>query len=120
MLSTPKYRSLVRKAKGFGFEIRLLYVLVNSVELNIERVRLRVAKGGHTVPERKIRERRERSFEQLPWFLKQADVAAIYDNSGATPRLVGTKKGGTVEIDRSAPEPLLAAAKRIGPQMGSG
>ena len=45
VLSTPKYRTLVKAAKAFGFEIRLLYVTLNSADLNVERVRLRVAKG---------------------------------------------------------------------------
>ena len=42
VLSTPKYRSMVEKAKRRGFEIRLIYVIVDRVETQIERVRLRV------------------------------------------------------------------------------
>ena len=113
VLSTPKYRRLVRMAKSFGFEIRLLYVTLNSADLNVERVRLRVAKGGHAVAENKIRERRERSFGQLPWFLDQADFALIYDNSGASPRLVGRKQMGLVEIDPSAPDAIRFAAEKL-------
>jgi len=113
VLSTAKYRRLVRMAKTFGFEVRLLYVLLNSADLNVERVRLRVAKGGHTVPENKIRERRERSFRQMPWFLDHADFALIYDNSGASPKLVGRKQNGLVEIDPAAPEPIKVAARKL-------
>lgn len=58
VLSTSKYRALVSAAKERGFAIRLIYVLLSSPQLNIERVRLRVAKGGHDVPEEKIIERR--------------------------------------------------------------
>lgn len=75
VLSTPKYRRLVDKAKQLGFEVRLIYVLLDSPQRNIERVRLRVKKGGHAVPENKILERHARSLEQLPWFLDQADLA---------------------------------------------
>jgi predicted ABC-type ATPase len=103
VLSTAKYRRLVRTAKSYGFEIRLLYVMLDTVELNIERVRLRVAKGGHGVPEEKIRQRRERSFQQLPWFLAQSDMALLYDNSGITPKLIGRKQGGIIVIDPDAP-----------------
>lgn len=113
VLSTAKYRRLVREAKSFGFEVRLLYVLLNSADLNVERVRLRVAKGGHGVPENKIRERRERSFKQMPWFLDQADFALIYDNSGAHPRLVCRKQKGLVEIDLDAPQPVKEAVRRL-------
>lgn len=113
VLSTAKYRRLVRTAKAFGFEVRLLYVLLSSADLNVERVRLRVAKGGHAVPENKIRERRERSFRQLPWFIDNADFALVYDNSGASPKLIGRKQNGLIEIDPSAPEPIRLAARKL-------
>jgi len=47
VLSTEKYRALVTEAKNRNFEVRLIYVILDSVERNIERVRLRVKKGGH-------------------------------------------------------------------------
>lgn len=62
-------------AKAKRFEVRLIYVILDSPDRNVERVRLRVAKGGHDVAERKIRERYARSLQQLPWLLKQADAA---------------------------------------------
>ena len=111
VLSTPKYRRLVDKAKRHGFEVRLIYVFVRSAELQLERIRLRVAKGGHDVPETKVRERRERSFDQLGWFLAQADAAWIFDNSGAEPRLVGRKQGGTTAISSAMPGELLSRIK---------
>lgn len=109
VLSTAKYRALIATAKRSGFEIRLFYVLLRSVELNIERVRLRVAKGGHAVPEDKIRQRHRNSLEQLPWFLEQADWAEIYDNSDESPDPVGLKRDGVIQIDPKAPADLLNA-----------
>lgn len=93
VLSTDKYRRLVRKARSFGFEIRLTYVFVNSADVQIERIRLRVAKGGHAVPDDKVRERRRRSFDQLTWFFHHADTALLFDNSGAQPEKVADKQG---------------------------
>jgi predicted ABC-type ATPase len=113
VLSTDKYRTLVEQAKARGFEIRLLYVTVKTADLNVERVRIRVARGGHDVPEPKIRERRERSFQQLPWFLDHADVALMYDNSGAVPSLIGRKLGGVIEVDPSAPADIKAAVATL-------
>jgi predicted ABC-type ATPase len=75
VLSTEKYRSLVSIAKERGFEVRLIYVILNNPELNIRRVQMRLAKGGHGVPPDKIRDRWKRSLQQLPWFLNQADRA---------------------------------------------
>lgn len=113
VLSTDKYRPLAIQAKTIGFEIRLLYVTLQTADLNVERVRLRVAKGGHAVPEDKIRARRERSFHQLPWFLDLCDTALIYDNSGATPVLVGRKADGLIEIDPAAPDEIRVAAESL-------
>lgn len=115
VLSTDKYRTLVKTAKARGFDVRLLYVVLRSVEMNIERVRLRVAKGGHAVDEDKIRARYERSLAQLPWFLEQVDTALIFDNSGESPLPVGRKADGVVEIAPSAPDAIKRAAERIGP-----
>ena len=103
VLSTDKYRRLVQAAKVREFEFRLIYVMLESPDLNVERVRLRVAKGGHDVPEERIRGRWTRSLAQLPWVLDQADQAALFDNSGARPRLVGRKQAGQVLIDPEAP-----------------
>lgn len=91
VLSSGKYRKLVKTAKSRGFEVNLIYVYLNTVELNIQRVRARLQKGGHDVPEDKIRERRVKSFEQLKWFFKEADQAYIFNNSDAEPRLVAFK-----------------------------
>jgi predicted ABC-type ATPase len=109
VLSTDKYRRLVLAAKERDFGFRLIFVMLRTAELNVERVRLRVRKGGHAVPEDKIRERWMRSLAQLPWFLQQADQAAIFDNSGSVPKLVGRKQDSTVTIDNDAPLALREA-----------
>jgi predicted ABC-type ATPase len=113
VLSTDKYRVLVSRAKAHDFEVRLIYVVLASVAINIERIRLRVAKGGHDVPPDKIVARRERSLAQLPWFLEQADRAWIFDNSGATPRLIGDKRDGEIVLDPAALSEIVAAVQAI-------
>lgn len=109
VLSTDKYRRLVGRAHELGYEVWLLYVVLDHPDKNVERVAIRVKKGGHAVPERDIRRRYERSLAQLPWFLEKADRAWLYDNSGAQLRLVATKSEDTLEIDVGAPRRLLDA-----------
>ena len=114
VLSTGKYRKLVRAAKRLRFKIALFYVVLKSPGLHVARVRLRVAKGGHDVPTSKILARRVRSLSQLPWFLREADEAWIYDNSGATPRLMGYKNDGATVLDPDAlPEIREAVRKSV-------
>lgn len=113
VLSTDKYQRLVHLAKALGFEVWLVYVLLDSPRRNIERVRLRVKKGGHTVPEHKILERHAKSLAQLPWFVDQADRAWLYDNSGAQPRRIGEKHDGTIALDEHALAPIAEAVRQI-------
>jgi predicted ABC-type ATPase len=112
VLSTAKYRRLVKVAKKRRFEIRLIYVILKSPELDIKRVQMRVRKGGHGVPQEKIRERWSRSLKQLPWFLNECDWALLFDNSKEL-RVVGRKGHGTVILDPTAPEPPRAAVEKI-------
>lgn len=109
VLSTDKYRRLVSSAHAIGFEVWLLYVMLDTPDRNVERVKLRVMKGGHDVPEVSIRRRYTNSLKQMPWFLDQADRAWLFDNSGAQPRLIGEKEAGVVTLDKSAPTQAVDA-----------
>lgn len=94
VLSSPKYRTLVDRAHARGFEVRMLFVLLDDVRLQIERVHIRVSNGGHDVPEDKIRSRRTRSFEQLAWFVDHVDKLFIFDNSSGAPTLISERLDG--------------------------
>ena len=109
VLSTDKYRRLVIRAHDLGYEIWLLYVMLDHPDKNVDRVAIRVKKGGHSVAEADIRRRYERSLAQLPWYLERADRAWIYDNSGAQLKLVATKSDDLLEIDIGSPAKLLEA-----------
>jgi predicted ABC-type ATPase len=113
VLSTDKYRGLVLRAKALQFEIRLVYVILDAPERNVERVRLRVRKGGHSVPTRKVIERYHRSLMQLPWFLREADRAWIFDNSGAAPQLIARKQHAVIELDEHALPAIAQAVRSI-------
>lgn len=76
----------------------MLYVYVDTLERQLERIRLRVAKGGHDVPSDKVAARRERSFHQFRWFFWMADYAWVFDNSGAAPKVVAWKEEDVVHL----------------------
>jgi predicted ABC-type ATPase len=115
VLSTPKYRTLVERAHAEGFAVRLIYVFLETAELNVERVRQRVKKGGHDVAEASIRDRRRRSFGELTWFFEHADHVDIYDNSAAEPKLVATKTAADLTVYGPLIEELLAALEPAAP-----
>ena len=103
------HQSLVELAQSLGFRVRLFYVMLDTPERNVARVKERVEKGGHDVPPEKIVERYWRSLAQLPWFLAQSHVADIYDNSGPSPRRVGGKSDGVIDLAPDAPANLVRA-----------
>jgi predicted ABC-type ATPase len=98
VLSSDKYLPFIDRALALGFEFRLIYVALRTPQLHIERVRKRVAQGGHDVDKDKIVARRARSFANLERVLPKADFAQIWDNSGATPRLIADKAGRTTTM----------------------
>jgi predicted ABC-type ATPase len=73
--------ALLQKALAAGIEVRIWFVGLNSPELHLARVRARVARGGHDVPEEKIRERYDRSRLNLIELMPQLTELRVYDNS---------------------------------------
>ncbi|MFZ7199015.1 zeta toxin family protein [Avibacterium avium] len=78
----------MQQAKSKGFYVRLNYVGVNRVSINLDRVNARVRKGGHFIDEATIRKRYEISRQNLILALPLCDEIFIYDNSAEMPILV--------------------------------
>ncbi|MDO4224252.1 MAG: zeta toxin family protein [Acinetobacter sp.] len=78
----------IKQAKEKGFYIRLNYVGVNDPDINVKRVKARVASGGHFVDEATIRNRYDISLQNLIKILPLCDEVYIYDNSEEQPNLV--------------------------------
>lgn len=73
---TELFRALARKRP-----VTIYYIGLNSVELHIRRVAARVKRGGHDIPEAKIRERYISSRENLLGFIGTEASLRIWDNS---------------------------------------
>ena len=68
-------------ARRAGYGIVLHFVSVGSPGQALDRIRNRVALGGHDVPEADARRRFVRSHTNLPAAIARADVALLYDNT---------------------------------------
>jgi predicted ABC-type ATPase len=83
--------ALLKQALSTGVEVRIWFVGLSSSGLHIARVRSRVARGGHDIPEEKIRERYERSRLNLIDLMPTLTELRVYDNSAeADPHAGGT------------------------------
>ena len=121
--------NLLDQALSQGIEVRIWYVGLEGVERHIARVRSRVAKGGHDIPEDRIRERYIQSRLNLIRLLPRLTELLVYDNSeeadprtGAVPeprrilRMVRGQVRETCELIRVPlwAKPILAAALTLG------
>lgn len=69
------YLSFIRGCKAEGYEIHLFFLSLTSVDLAVSRIRERVLRGGHDVPERIVRRRFDRSMRNFLIHYRQlADV----------------------------------------------
>ena len=80
-LSGQGYLRMMLDARARGFEIVLVYIGTENVEINLARIRDRVLAGGHHVPEVDVRRRYTRSFKNLPTAIYRADHTILFDNS---------------------------------------
>ena len=72
---------LVEKAHKLNYEVNLLYVMLPSHNLHIQRVSQRVRKGGHNISSEDIKRRFERARMIFPELLKKVDSCTVYDNT---------------------------------------
>jgi predicted ABC-type ATPase len=115
VLSSSKYRDLVIIAQARGFRVKMIYVVLKSAALQTERIRIRVAEGGHDVPTDKVISRRGRSFVELAWFLRHVDDCYIFDNSTGEPELAAARVSrGPVWQFEALPGDLTAALAGAG------
>lgn len=82
VMSSPDKVEFLCNAHQLGFRTYLYYVATEDSDINIERVRQRVAAGGHPVSKDKIVSRYKRSLNLLSDAVACADRAYIFDNSG--------------------------------------
>ena len=92
VLSTDRNLKLLRKAKEKGYFVRCVYVLTADPEINVIRIRVRQASGGHGVPEDKIRLRYDRALALIPELVEICDILHIYDNTDKPFRIFKKRK----------------------------
>jgi predicted ABC-type ATPase len=83
-LSGRTMQAILNRARVVGFEITIVFVYLDSAETCVFRVRERVRRGGHSVPEDDICRRFSRSCVNF-WhvYRKIADLWIAYYNAGS-------------------------------------
>ena len=73
--------TLLHEALAAGMEVRMWFVGLTSPDLHVARVRSSVARGGHDIPEEKIRECYDRSRINLIELMPRLTKLRVFDNS---------------------------------------
>ncbi len=88
-LSGLTYVGRLKRWKAAGYRVEVVYLRLSSPRLALRRIAVRVKQGGHNVPSRDVRRRFGRSWNNFQKYYRLlADAWSVYDNSGATPRLL--------------------------------
>jgi predicted ABC-type ATPase len=119
---------LLQQAMSQGIEVRMWFAGLSNSDLHLARVRARVAKGGHDIPEADIRRRFDSGRQHLVELLPKLTELRVYDNSfeadphtgqAPQPALVLHLEQGTIrnlqDLART-PEwakPIVAAAMKL-------
>jgi predicted ABC-type ATPase len=88
-LAGRAYLRMIHEWKALGYQVELMFLQLPSADLAVERVKQRVAQGGHNIPEPDIRRRFERgiaNFKQL--YRSAVDAWQIFDASQWPPVLI--------------------------------
>jgi len=88
-LSGLGYLSRLKRWKGAGYRIEIVYLRLSSPRLALRRIAARVKQGGHSVPRADVLRRFTRSWNNFQTAYRLlADTWAVYDNSGSKPQLL--------------------------------
>jgi len=123
--STLASRTFARWLSGLidrGFAVHVIYVWLRSPELAIRRVRARIRRGGHSLPEDVIRRRYVRSatnfFRLYRPLAQRAGAWQVFDNSSQTPELIA--HGGRGSAPTILHEQTFRAFQAVGENGGDG
>ena len=111
-LSSRSFAPFLRQLKVQGYQVAIYYFSLTSASLAVRRVRLRVAMGGHDVPEDTVRRHYARSVNNfLTLYLPLANDWTVYDNSSAKQaKMIASFANGILNL--LEPKPWLKLKKQ--------
>jgi len=98
-LSGKTYLSLLNKLKNKGYRIHIFFLWIPNASLALERIKDRVASGGHDVPTVDVKRRFRRSIDNFfKVYEPLVDAWMLFDNSEEKYHLVAQKVDGKLMV----------------------
>lgn len=102
-LSGRGYASLLREMRTAGYFIQLDFLWIPDLDITRNRVRQRVTKCGHDIPDDVQQRRFHLGIRNLVELYRPLlDYWRLYDNTGQNPHLIAEEKNGGLRIEDSA------------------
>ena len=119
-LRTRKTLQQARLAREHEFQLEMIFIALERVEDNIERIAMRAEAGGHAASPGRVRAIHRASLANLPEAIREFDRVWVYDNSQlGNPRLVLETRGGKVQsVAAEAPGWLRQALRGTNCDLG--
>lgn len=92
VLSSKYKLDILEKAKAEGYFIKCVFVLTVEPLINVARVEMRVAAGGHNVDRDKIIARYYKSLNNIKRLMELCDILHVYDNTEEPVRIIRKHK----------------------------
>jgi Uncharacterized protein conserved in bacteria len=112
-LSGSRIERTAREANEQGYYIRMFYVGLDTVDESLKRIRNRVEKGGHSIPDEDVTRRFAGRFEALARVLVYCDEAAFFDNDNGFVQVAEYRNGEIIPITENKPRWLVELMNEI-------
>ena len=93
----------IKLAKENGFYIVMNYIGVENPQIAKDRVKLRVSKGGHGIPDENIERRYYASLKNLKGVVEICNEINVYDNTEIFREIIDFKDGNLIWKARNMP-----------------
>ena len=112
-LSGVRTLKTIKKAIGNNYYIKLYYIGIDTAEESIRRIKNRVEKGGHNIPQEDVIRRYNKRFEDLLTILPYCNEVHFFDNGNGFVEVAEYKNGRLILKSENPPIWITELKRRL-------
>ena len=112
-LSGVRTLKTIKKAIANDYYIKLYYIGIDTAEESIRRIKNRVEKGGHNIPQEDVIRRYNKRFDDLLAVLPYCNEVHFFDNGNGFMEVAEYRNGSLVIKSESPPRWIIELKQRI-------
>jgi len=103
-LSGRRTEATAKKVRELGYHVRLFYIGLDTASESLARIRNRVRRGGHDIPEDDVERRFAGRWEAISKVLPYCDEAEFYDNDNGLVKVAEYRNGELRTVGKHRPK----------------